>query len=129
MQKASNAKNQYADWNIELQQKLKELREEKKSWTLEAAALRSHEKEMQVRFLEYSSNLRFIPLQARFTAQGKLLAEATKEVFELQTQRKADQHKIDRLNDYETQIKHFLEVRRIWCVILYTHRPSSLMKI
>jgi len=51
MQKASNAKNQYADWNIELQQKLKELREEKKSWTLEAAALRSHEKEMQVRFL------------------------------------------------------------------------------
>jgi hypothetical protein len=50
MRKASSAKNQYADWNSELQQKLKELREEKKSWLSEAAALRSMEKELQVRF-------------------------------------------------------------------------------
>jgi hypothetical protein len=49
MRKASSAKNQYADWNIELQHKLKELREEKRSWLSEAAALRTKEKELQVR--------------------------------------------------------------------------------
>lgn len=54
--------------------------------------------------------------KARFTAQGKLLSEATKDVFDLKTQRKANQHKIDRLHDYEAQIQHFLEVRKIWCV-------------
>ena len=45
---ASNAKNKYADWNAELQKKLKELREEKKNWQSEAAALRTAEKEGQV---------------------------------------------------------------------------------
>ena len=48
MQKASNAKSQYADWNSELQQKLRELREEKKGWILEAATLRSKEHEILV---------------------------------------------------------------------------------
>ena len=37
---ASSTKNKYADWNSELQKKLKELREEKKSWMTEAASLR-----------------------------------------------------------------------------------------
>lgn len=44
-EQASTAKNKYADWNAELQQKLKELREEKKNWVLEAAALRTGEKD------------------------------------------------------------------------------------
>jgi arginine deiminase len=52
MRNASSAKNQYMDWNSELQQKMKELREEKKSWISEAAALRGREKELQVRFIE-----------------------------------------------------------------------------
>jgi len=52
MRNASSAKNQYMDWNSELQQKMKELREEKKSWISEAAALRGREKELQVRFVE-----------------------------------------------------------------------------
>ena len=47
-QQASSAKNKYADWNTELQKKLKELREEKKNWFLEAAALRTAQKETQV---------------------------------------------------------------------------------
>lgn len=47
-QQASAAKDKYADWNTELQQKLKELREEKKNWFLEAATLRTAEKEARV---------------------------------------------------------------------------------
>lgn len=47
-QQASNAKNKYADWNTELQKKMKELREEKKEWLLEAGTLRSSQKETQV---------------------------------------------------------------------------------
>ncbi|KIM49478.1 hypothetical protein M413DRAFT_109137 [Hebeloma cylindrosporum] len=97
-QQASNAKNKYADWNTELLKKLKELREEKKSWFLEAAALRTAQKETQ----------------ALFVAQGRLLADASKEVFDLQTQRKENQHKIDRLQDYERQIEQHLKVQRLW---------------
>ncbi|KAF8162891.1 hypothetical protein B0H34DRAFT_693349 [Crassisporium funariophilum] len=97
-QQASNAKNKYADWNTELQKKLKELRDEKKSWITEAATLRGAQKETQ----------------ALFVAQGKLLADATKEVFDLQTQRKEVQHKIDRLRDYERQIDQHIKVQRMW---------------
>ena len=45
---ASTAKNKYADWNTELQQKMKELREEKKQWLLETGTLRTSQKETQV---------------------------------------------------------------------------------
>ena len=45
---ASTAKNKYADWNTELQQKMKELREEKKKWLLETGTLRTSQKETQV---------------------------------------------------------------------------------
>ena len=47
-EQASSAKNKYADWNTELLSKLREFREEKKSWITEAAMLRSAEKEAQV---------------------------------------------------------------------------------
>lgn len=97
-EQASSAKNKYADWNTELQSKLREFREEKKSWITEAAALRSAEKEAQ----------------ARFTAQGKLLADATKAMFELQTQKKETQHKVDRLRDYERQIEQHVMMQRLW---------------
>ena len=52
---ASTAKNKYADWNTELQNKLKELREEKKQWLLETGTLRTSQKETQVR--EFTSVL------------------------------------------------------------------------
>lgn len=48
-QQASSAKNKYADWNTELQSKLREFREEKRSWVTEATTLRNAEKEAQVR--------------------------------------------------------------------------------
>jgi sigma54-dependent transcription regulator len=116
-EQASSAKNKYADWNTELQSKLREFREEKKSWITEAAALRSAEKEAQVceppGVIDDNS---LMSIQARFTAQGKLLAEATKELFELQTQKKETQHKIDRLRDYERQIEQHIKIQRLWYV-------------
>jgi len=47
-EQSSSAKNKYADWNTELQNKLKEFREEKKAWVSEAASLRTAEKDAQV---------------------------------------------------------------------------------
>ena len=54
--------------------------------------------------------------QALFYAQGKLLADATQEVSNLETRRKENQHKIDRLRDYERQIEQHLKVQKLWCV-------------
>lgn len=48
-EQSSSAKNKYADWNTELQKKLREFREEKKAWFLEAATLRTAEKEARVK--------------------------------------------------------------------------------
>lgn len=48
-EQSSSAKNKYADWNNELQKKLREVREEKKRWVSELAALRTAEKEARVR--------------------------------------------------------------------------------
>ncbi|KAI9571299.1 hypothetical protein HD554DRAFT_2016692 [Boletus coccyginus] len=97
-EQSSSAKNKYADWNTELQKKLREYREEKKAWVLEAATLRTAEKEAR----------------ALFVAQGKLLADAAKAVFELQTQQKENQHKIDRLHDYERQIEQHVLMQKLW---------------
>jgi hypothetical protein len=47
-----------------------------------------------------------------------LLADATKEVFDLQTQKKESQHKIDRLQDYDRQIEQHLKVQKLWYVDL-----------
>jgi chromosome segregation ATPase len=110
-QQASSAKNKYADWNVELQQKLKEFREEKKTWITEAAELRTKEKETQ----------------ALFAAQGKLLAEAQAEVFLLQTQRKEVQHKIDRLKDYEVQIAEHIKMQSLWYEHIVTNAILTLM--
>lgn len=48
-EQSSSAKNKYADWNTELQKKLREFREEKKAWVSEAATLRTAEKEARVK--------------------------------------------------------------------------------
>lgn len=57
-------------------------------------------------------------VQALFTAQAKLLAEATEHVFQLQTQKKENQHKVDRLHDYEQQIEQHLKIRDLWFGII-----------
>ncbi|KAJ7273587.1 hypothetical protein B0H12DRAFT_1090097 [Mycena haematopus] len=91
-------KERFADWNTELQTKVQDFREQKKSWINEAAALRTADKEAK----------------ALFEAQGTLLADAAKRVFELETQKKESQHKIDRLHDYERQIEQHVKVQRLW---------------
>lgn len=55
-------------------------------------------------------------MQALFSAQSKLLAEATSEVSELKTEKKENQHKVDRLHDYERQIEQLIKVQRLWHV-------------
>ncbi|KAF9069849.1 hypothetical protein BDP27DRAFT_1264348 [Rhodocollybia butyracea] len=95
---ASSARQKHTDWSSELQTKLREFREEKKSWISEAASLRTKHKE----------------IQTQFVAQGKLLAEANAEVFRLQTFIKEHQHKINRLYDYEAQIEQSRKMQRLW---------------
>lgn len=52
--------------------------------------------------------------QAQFTAQGKLLAEAEKRVFELETSIKENAHKVDRLKDYERRIEQLTLLQKLW---------------
>ncbi|KAI6150545.1 hypothetical protein BKA82DRAFT_122189 [Pisolithus tinctorius] len=99
-EQSSSAKNKYADWNNELQKKLREFREEKRRWISEEAALRTANKE----------------ILALFEAQGKLLADAEKDVFELKTRHKENEHKIDRLHDYERQIEQHVRMQKLWDV-------------
>jgi chromosome segregation ATPase len=47
-EQASSVKNKYADWNAELQQKLREFREQKRTWTHEISKLRARNTELQV---------------------------------------------------------------------------------
>jgi len=67
-------------------------------------------------------------LQALFQAQGTLLADATNKVFKLQTQKKENQHKIDRLTDYERQIDQHVKVQRLWqvSVVLIARRLMGI---
>jgi len=92
------AKNKYSDWNSEISNRLRELREEKKTWIREAAVLRTAEKETQ----------------ARFVAQSKLLGEATTRVFELETEIRAFKPRVDRLRDFEQQIEQHVRMQRLW---------------
>lgn len=118
-QLASSARQKHTDWSSELQTKLREFREEKKSWVTEAATLRTTRKEIEVT-TNVSSLLRSalddISLlhKAQFSAQSTLLAEANAEVFKLQTFIKEHQHKIDRLYDYEAQIEQSRKMQRLW---------------
>ncbi|KAJ3738850.1 hypothetical protein DFH05DRAFT_1408227 [Lentinula detonsa] len=108
---ASSARQKHADWSSELQSKLREFREEKKSWITEAAALRTTRK----------------AIESHLSAQSKLLAEANTEVFKLQTFIKEHQHKIDRLHDYEAQIGQSRKMQRLWQVSSHAVKTIVLM--
>ena len=53
-------------------------------------------------------------VQDTFAAQKKLLSDASRDVFELQTREKANKHKVDRLHDYEKQIDQLIALQRLW---------------
>jgi hypothetical protein len=46
-------------------------------------------------------------------AQGRLLAEATQKVFDLQTQIKETEPKITRLKDYEREIEQYIKIQSL----------------
>lgn len=119
-EQASKIKNEYVDYNRKLQDKLAELRNEKKTWMVEAAAMRAADKEAKVRnintrnFKTTSSEYDNCLTQDTFAAQGKLLAEAAQKVFQLETKIKENKHKVDRLRDYESQIDQLVNLQRLW---------------
>lgn len=47
-EQAFSMKNKYAQWNAELQGKLRDFREQKRSWTLEVAALQASDAQHKV---------------------------------------------------------------------------------
>lgn len=53
-------------------------------------------------------------MQAKLDAQGKLLADATRQVFVLETRIKETAHKIDRLHDYEARIGQLTAAQSVW---------------
>ena len=52
--------------------------------------------------------------QASFEAQGKLLGNANRKIFELETKIKETAHKVERLGDYEKQIEQLTQMQKIW---------------
>ncbi|KZT67760.1 hypothetical protein DAEQUDRAFT_728762 [Daedalea quercina L-15889] len=95
----SNAvKSQWQDYVKEAQKKLKELRNEKTEWMIEAATMRAADKEAK----------------ETFAAQGKLLEEALQRVFQLETEIKENAPKVERLHDYERQIDQMITLQRLW---------------
>jgi hypothetical protein len=109
-------KKKYADWNAELSRKLQDLREQKRNWVSETAALRLTEKELRVRLL-LSMSLRDDSrwrAQAQFVAQGNLLAEAERRESQLRTSIKETEHKVARLKDYEQRIEQHTAMQRLW---------------
>ncbi|PCH38043.1 hypothetical protein WOLCODRAFT_114704 [Wolfiporia cocos MD-104 SS10] len=97
-EQASTMNNQYADWNKKLQDRLADMKQEKKRWEAEAAAMRAADKEAK----------------DTFAAQSKLLAAANQRVFQLETREKENKHKVDRLHDYEMQIEQLIKLQRLW---------------
>jgi chromosome segregation ATPase len=108
-------KKQYADWNAELSRKLQDLREQKRNWVSETAALRLTEKELRVcTFLLVTSRITHNSLQAQFVAQGNLLAEAERRESRLKTSIKETEHKVARLNSYEQRIEQHTAMQKLW---------------
>lgn len=86
------------EWSTQLQSKLNDLRDQKKLWMASDTELRSAN----------------VDLKAHLEAQGNLLAEAQRRVFELETQIKEDAHKVQRLRDYERRIDQLTTMHRMW---------------
>ena len=108
-------KKKYADWNAELSRKLQDLREQKRNWGSETAALRLAEKELRVcTFPIRDAERWFMSLQAQFVAQGNLLAEAERRESQLRISIKETEHKVARLKDYEQRIEQHTAMQRLW---------------
>lgn len=86
------------EWHDTLLAKNQHLRKQEKGWDTKRAELEATiEQQKQVH-----------------DAQAKLLSDAKDEVWELKTQRREVQHKIDRLKDYETELQKNREMQLTW---------------
>ncbi|KAI0310892.1 hypothetical protein OF83DRAFT_1226103 [Amylostereum chailletii] len=103
------AQSKHGDWNAELQTKLHNLREQKRCWETETAALRQAEQD----------------LRANFAAQGRLLEEAEKRVFQLETSIKETAHKVTRLRDYEQRINELTALQRLWDADVHKYKEQT----
>jgi len=74
------------------------MKQKEAKWTADAQKLRDENKE----------------IKSSFQAQGKLLADATNQVFQLETKIKESAHKLDRLHDYERQIEQLIKMQKLW---------------
>lgn len=89
------------EWHDTLLAKNQYLRKQEKGWDTKRAELEATiEQQKQVH-----------------DAQAKLLSDAKDEVWELKTQRREVQHKIDRLKDYETELQKNREMQLTWWVL------------
>ncbi|KZT59743.1 hypothetical protein CALCODRAFT_493246 [Calocera cornea HHB12733] len=95
---ADIAKEQSKAWVDSLQEKLKGLREEKKSWLAEAVELRSEVSE----------------LKKALDAQGKLLAQESARAFKLAAQRLEESPKFERVANFERRIDQLTAAQRLW---------------
>jgi len=95
---ADIAKEQSRAWVESLQEKLKGLREEKKSWLAEAVELRSEVTE----------------LKKALDAQGKLLAQESAKAFKLTAQRLEESPKFERVANFERRIDQLMAAQRLW---------------
>ncbi|KZO95137.1 hypothetical protein CALVIDRAFT_178156 [Calocera viscosa TUFC12733] len=95
---ADIAKEQSKAWVESLQEKLKGLREEKKSWLAEAVELRSEVSE----------------LKKAMDAQGKLLAKESARAFKLAAQRLEESPKFERVANFERRIDQLTSAQRLW---------------
>ncbi|KAJ2925236.1 hypothetical protein H1R20_g11886, partial [Candolleomyces eurysporus] len=97
-QQAASAKNGYADWTRELQEKMKELREDKKRLMADLSNAQAAAKD----------------LKALYEAQGKRLAESLNENFNLKAETQENVQEIATLKDYERQIEELTKMRQVW---------------
>ena len=66
-EQALATRNEYANWNKKLQDKIKDFRAEKSSWQTEATEMRAAHKELKVRFTDmdvYPADNSILPRQA-----------------------------------------------------------------
>ncbi|KAF8517269.1 Hamartin protein-domain-containing protein [Hysterangium stoloniferum] len=95
---AATMKAQHHGYTDILQTRLKAERAEKQKWNEEKSRLQS----------EYSN------LKAMLEAQATRLADATENVFKLETMIKENAPKVQRLKDYEDKISQMTKSQRLW---------------
>ncbi|PWN22602.1 hypothetical protein BCV69DRAFT_281592 [Microstroma glucosiphilum] len=95
---AHMTKSRHAQWESELQSKLKAFRDERRNWTSESRELKA---ELEA-------------LKANHEAQTRQLNEASAELFELKTQMDSIAPKVIKVKEYEEKNAHLTHCLTLW---------------